>query len=88
MGDAATDLGQLTGVERDAAVIELLVELQDEGLVEFFFVTSLDRDHYERHPDPSELLTGEALRDNLTRGEVTLRLRPTEAARSRYGPSR
>jgi hypothetical protein len=82
--DAQADLSDLTDIERDAAVINLLVELQTDGLVEYFAVTSFSPDDYERDPSPSELLTGDALRDHLTRGEVTLRLRPTEIARSRY----
>lgn len=84
--DAQTDLSDLTDSERDAAVIDLLLDLEENGLVEYFVVTSFSPDNYEREPAPSELLSGEALRDQLTRGETTLRLRPTEAARSRYSP--
>jgi hypothetical protein len=82
--DANTDLSELTDIERDAALINLLVELQDDGLVDYFAVTSFSPDDYERDPGPSELITGAVLRDHLARGELTLRLRPTELARSRY----
>lgn len=83
--DAATDLDDLDEAERDAAVSDVLVELFDDGFVEYFVVTSYTPEVYERDPAPSELLTREELREHLN-GEQTLRLRPTEAARLRYAP--
>lgn len=85
-GDAVTDLDHLDEAERDAAVRDALVELFDDGLVEYFVVTSYSPEAYERDPAPSELLTREELREHLNSGEQTLRLRPTEAARRRYTP--
>jgi hypothetical protein len=84
--DAATDLDDLDEAGRDAAVSDVLVELFDDGLVEYFVVTSYSPEVYERDPAPSELLTREDLREHLANGEQTLRLRPTEAARLRYSP--
>jgi hypothetical protein len=83
-GDAQSDLSSLDGTVRDAAVITLLLELHDEGLIDYFVVTSFSPDVYERDPASSELLSREALQEHLTAGELTLRLRPTEHARSRY----
>jgi hypothetical protein len=84
--DAQGDLSDLDEAQRDAAVIDVLLDLHDEGLVEYFAVTSYSPDDYERDPAPWELLPREALRDQLTVGETTLRLRPTQAARLRYSP--
>jgi hypothetical protein len=84
--DAATDLDDLDEAGRDAAVSDVLVELFDDGLVEYFVVTSYSPQVYEREPAPSEFLTREELREHLNNGEQTLRLRPTEAARMRYAP--
>jgi hypothetical protein len=82
--DAATDLADLDESDRDAAVVDALVGLFDDGLVEYFVVIGYSPEVYERDPEPSELLSREELREHLTHGELTLRLRPTEAARLRY----
>jgi hypothetical protein len=87
--DARTDIGLIPLADRDEAVIGVLMELFDEGLLYFIEITSFAAESYARAGDPSEALSRERLLSILTAatqagGAPTVGIRATGEGRESY----